>query len=97
MNGQRRACVQVGASDRCETRANKGRENEKKEKRRRQREREKERINEADERKSMKAIRETERRRGGSIRFCVVQRPRNYNGRAGRSFDNDFLNAGLRR
>lgn len=67
------------------------------EKREGDKEREREKINGPDERKSVKAKRETERRRGGSIRFCVVQRPRNYNGRAGRSFDNDFLNAGLRR
>lgn len=46
-----------------------------------------------EERKQNERERESE-----AVRYIsVVQRPRNYNGRAERSFDNDFLNAGLRR
>lgn len=41
--------------------------------------------------------RDRERERQFDILFLLCNAWRNYNGRMGRSFDNDFLNAGLRR
>lgn len=51
------------------------------------------------ERQNKVKVKEEKERERERIRYISVvqQRPRNYNGRVGRSFDNDFLNAGLRR